>query len=247
MFYIDWKNIQIGVGYFANGGHAISEGLEFTSSYSPLQGLTLGFTAAYTQCEFISVIPAANFVLTGYQLSNVPKWSMSSTVDYAWALTNLWRAHVGGGLRWIGQEWSGPGAVENHSGYPAVVLPAYSVLDLHASVVKGPLTLRAFARNVMDKRAYLQSGTYVDYFANPPTPVQIYNNLFNPGPSGSDSTTRFSRVRSNGAGIPKNFLEIRPVQTNAAKLPLANGGSGSRVCENTKANSQIWILVILTQ
>ena len=61
--------------------------------------------------------------------------------------------------------------MENHSGYPAVVLPAYSVLDLHASVVKGPLTLRAFARNVMDKRAYLQSGTYVDYFANPPTPV----------------------------------------------------------------------------
>jgi iron complex outermembrane receptor protein len=185
VFYIDWKDIQIGVsngtaGYLANGGHAISQGLELTSSYSPLPGLVLGYTAAYTQCEYVSVIPAANYVLTGYQLSNVPKWSMSSTVDYAWALTHLWRAHAGGGFRWIGQEWSGPGAVENHSGYPAVILPAYSVLDLHVSVVKGPVTLRAFARNVMDKRVYLQSGTYVDYVANPPTPVNIYNNLLQP-------------------------------------------------------------------
>ena len=185
VFYIDWKNIQIGVsngtaGYLANGGHATSQGLELTSSYSPLSGLVLGYTAAYTQCEFVSVIPAANYVLTGYQLSNVPKWSMSSTVDYAWALTNLWRAHAGGGFRWIGQEWSGFGAVNSHSGYPAVVLPSYSVLDLNARIVKGPLTIRAFARNVMDKRAYLQSGTYVDYIANPPTPVQIYNNLLQP-------------------------------------------------------------------
>jgi iron complex outermembrane recepter protein len=184
VFYIDWRDIQMGVsnssgGFLANGGHAISQGLELTSSYSPLQGLTLGLNAVYTQCEFISVIPAAS-VLTGYQLSNVPKWSLSSTVDYTWALTNLWRAHAGGGFRWIGQEWSGGGAVTDHSGYPAVVLPAYSVLDLNARIVKGPLTFKAFARNVMDKRAYLQSGTYVDYMANLPTPVQIYHNLLQP-------------------------------------------------------------------
>jgi outer membrane receptor protein involved in Fe transport len=38
------------------------------------------------------------------------------------------------------------------------------VLDLNASIAKGPLTLRAFARNVADKRAWLQS-----YFeAGPP-------------------------------------------------------------------------------
>ena len=185
VFYIDWRDIQIGVsngtaGYLANAGHAFSQGLELTSSYSPLPGLTLGLNAAYTQCELISVIPAANYVLTGYQLSNVPKWSLSSTVDYTWALTNLWRAHVGGGFRWIGQEWSGFGAVNDHTGYPAVVLPSYSVLDLNARIAKGPLTLKAFARNVMDKRAVLQSGTAVDYVANPPTPVSIYHNLLQP-------------------------------------------------------------------
>jgi len=188
VFYIDWKNVQMGVsngtaGYFANGGHVISQGLEFTSSYSPLRGLTLAYNAAYTQCDFVSVIPAANYVLTGYQLSNVPKWSMSSSVDYAWTPTNLWRAHVGGGFRWIGQEWSGIGAVmkrDSPFSYPAVLIPSYSVLDLNARIVKGPLTMRAFARNVMDKRAYLESGTEVDYVANPPTPLTIYNNLLQP-------------------------------------------------------------------
>jgi outer membrane receptor protein involved in Fe transport len=54
------------------------------------------------------------------------------------------------------------------------------VLDLNARIAKGPLTLRAFARNVMDKRAYLQSGAGVDYAANPYTPVQIYYNLLQP-------------------------------------------------------------------
>jgi outer membrane receptor protein involved in Fe transport len=190
LFYIDWKDVQISVsngitgylakGFLANAGRATSQGLELTSSYSPLQGLTLKYNAAYTECEFVSVIPAADYVLTGYQLSNVPKWSMSSTADYVWALTDTWRAHLGSGFRWIGKEWSGFSAVNNHSGYPAVVLPSYSVLDLNARIVKGPLTLRAFARNVLDKRSNLQSGTAVDYNANPPTPVQIYNNLLQP-------------------------------------------------------------------
>jgi outer membrane receptor protein involved in Fe transport len=187
VFYIDWRRIQILVsngtaGFLANAGHATSQGFELTSSYSPLQGLTLGYNAAYTQCAFVSVIPAANYVLTGYQLSNVPKWSMSATADYAWALTNTWRAHLGSGFRWIGQEWSGNGAVESRSsfGYPAVVLPHYSVLDLTAGIAKGPLTLRAFARNVTDQRAYLQSVTIADYVANPPTPVEINSRLVQP-------------------------------------------------------------------
>ena len=87
VFYIDWEEHSDRRRVFREWRACHIRLAGFTSSYSPLQGLTLGFTAAYTQCEFISVIPAANFVLTGYQLSNVPKWSMSSTVDYAWVLT----------------------------------------------------------------------------------------------------------------------------------------------------------------
>ena len=50
-------------------------------------------------------MPAAQYQLTGYQLKNVPKWAMSITTAYDWALTNSWHAHVGGDFRSVGEEW----------------------------------------------------------------------------------------------------------------------------------------------
>jgi hypothetical protein len=40
-------------------------------------------------------------LLPGYQLAEMPKWSMALTTNYDWALTDAWDAHVGGALRWI--------------------------------------------------------------------------------------------------------------------------------------------------
>jgi iron complex outermembrane recepter protein len=168
VFYIDWNNIQLsvsntgGVGYTTNGGKAQSQGLELASSYAPLPGMKLGFNAAFTQIELTAVVPAAQYLLLGYQLPNVPKWSLSFTADEDWSLTRFWHANVGAGLRWVGQEWGSAGGVGVQSrslgGTPTIALPSYSVLDLHAGIAKGPLTLRAFARNLTDKRAWLQGG-----------------------------------------------------------------------------------------
>lgn len=165
-FDVDWKDVQISaydsiqgffLGYSANSGRVRSQGVELTSSYSPLQGLRLGYIATYTQCEFISVTPDASYVLTGYQLSNVPKWNMAATADYDWTLATLWHAHIGASFRWIDREWSGFGAVQTQAGYAAVVLPSYSVLDLNAGIAKRPLSLRVYVRNLTDERAILQS------------------------------------------------------------------------------------------
>ena len=111
VFHMDWKDVQInipngGVNYTANAGSAVSQGVELESSYTPRAGLTVGYNVAYTQAEFTRVLPGAQYILTGYQLPNTPKWSMSLTVDFAWALTSDWQAHAGGGFRWIDQEWS---------------------------------------------------------------------------------------------------------------------------------------------
>ena len=168
VFYIDWKNIQLsasnaeGVGYTTNGGKAKSQGLELASSYAPLPGMKLGLNAAYTQIELTSVVPAAQYLLIGYQLPNVPKWGLSFTADEDWALTRFWHANMGAALRWVGQEWGSGGGVGVQSrslgGTPTIALPLYWVLDLHMGIAKGPLTLRAFARNLTDKRAWLQGG-----------------------------------------------------------------------------------------
>jgi iron complex outermembrane receptor protein len=188
VFSVDWKDVQIPaydstlgslgfLGFATNAGRARSQGVELTSSYALLQGLRLGYNTTYTQCEFISVNPDASYVLTGYQLSNVPKWNMAATADYDWTLATLWHAHIGASFRWIGSEWSGYAAVQTRAGYPAVVLPSYSVLDLNAGVAKGPLSLRVYVRNLTDNRATLQSITALDAVG---APVRILSRPLQP-------------------------------------------------------------------
>jgi len=186
VFAMDWKNIQLpatntatAASYTANGGDARTQGLEFTSSFSPVQSLTFGYTAAYTQAAFTSVNSGLQYVLPGYELSNVPKWAMSLTANNEWMLAAGWRAHAGGGYRWVDHEWGSGSAIQSRllGGAPAVQLPSYAVLDLNAGVAKGPLSVKLFARNLTDKRAFLQSEVIVDHAG---APVQIEHYLLQP-------------------------------------------------------------------
>jgi hypothetical protein len=160
--------------------HATSKGLELTSSYAFPHGLRLAYNAAYTRAAFDSVIPAADVNLTGYQLNNVPKWGMSGSIEYGWDLEDLWHASVGGGGRWIGRQFDAT-LVQSRSlgGYPDVVLPGYSVIDVNGSVARGPFTARFFVRNLADKRAYLNGEPIVDVLSNL-NPVQIMYKLVQP-------------------------------------------------------------------
>jgi len=160
-----------------NSGTAAAQGLELTSSYSPLRGLTFGYHAAYTQSAYTNVAPAAQVQLTGYQLRNVPRWDMSITAAYDWALTYSWHAHVGGDLRWVDEEWDEYVQSRPLGGYPAAALPSYTVLNLNAAVARGPLAVKFFARNLADKRAYLNSSVIVNDYN---TPVQVENYLLQP-------------------------------------------------------------------
>jgi iron complex outermembrane receptor protein len=181
LYYLDRHRILTAIlnsGVFnatANGGAATAKGLELTSSCSPLQGLTFGYNAAYTQTAYTDVMPAAQYQLTGYQLKNVPKWAMSITAAYDWALTNSWHARVGGDFRWVDEERDE--YVQSRSGYPTAALPSYTVLDLNAAVARGPLSLKFFARNLADKRVYLNSSVIVNDYN---TPVQIENYVLQP-------------------------------------------------------------------
>jgi iron complex outermembrane recepter protein len=161
-FYVDWNNVQIPTGnppfgVTTNGGRGRSEGLELAGTLSPLVGLNLGSAAAYTQAGLTRVVPGPPlFLLSGYQAPNVPKWSVSATADYDWEPTDRWHAHLGGVFRWVDREWGTALYIASvDSGTPAAFLPSYSVLDLNASITRGSLTLKAFARNVMDQRAWV--------------------------------------------------------------------------------------------
>ena len=156
VYYIDWADLQVGsASGVINGAQAASRGGELISSYSPLPGLTLGFIAAFTQCEFTEVVPAAAYLLTRYQVPQVPKWSMVSSADFDWMLSNAWHAHLGGSLRWIGRQWGVLVESQSHGGGPTIEKPSYSVLDLNAGIAKDRLAIKVFARNLLDTRAAL--------------------------------------------------------------------------------------------
>jgi iron complex outermembrane receptor protein len=186
VFYMNWVNIELpdantatAASYTANGGNATSKGAELTSTLSLLRGFTLGWNGAYTQSEFTSVNPGLQYVLPGYQLSNVPKWATAITVDYQWSVRNGWQARIGGSARRVDEEWGSTSAVQSRSlgGAPTVQLPSYAVLDLNAGAARGPLAVRIFARNLTDRRAILQSNVIVDHAD---TPVQIEHYLLQP-------------------------------------------------------------------
>jgi iron complex outermembrane recepter protein len=155
VFYIDWTDVVIAFEKPVNAGTAKSQGGELVSSYSPVPGLKLGLTAAFTQCEFTEMAPPADFILTGYQLPQVPKWSMASSADYDWAMSNAWHAHMGGSLRWVGRQWGLWVQSQSLGGNPSLENAPYSVLDMNAGISRDRLAIKVFARNLLDTRAAL--------------------------------------------------------------------------------------------
>jgi outer membrane receptor protein involved in Fe transport len=111
--------------------------------------LNINVTAAYTQAELKSVNGnvATPFVLDT-QLLLVPKWTLGLSPDYWWAL-GAWTAKVGGNIRWMDQQYG----VEKIVSQPYFILPSATLVDLNASLTKGPLTLRAYIRNLTDRLA----------------------------------------------------------------------------------------------
>jgi outer membrane receptor protein involved in Fe transport len=179
VFYIDWKDIQVtnSAGNFVNGAHATSRGFELTGSYAPVENLQLTYNADYTKCEFDSMIPD-NPILPGYQFPNVPKWSVAGTAAYAWPLAGLWHAQLLGAFRWIGLQFDSE-AVQSRSlgGSPTMVIPSYAVINVNAQVSNGSVAFRLFARNLTDKRAYLNRLFFSDV---PNAPTQIVDKLLQP-------------------------------------------------------------------
>ena len=131
--------------YTTNGGDAAVNGMELTTSYSPIQNLVFGFNAAYTDAELtkLNANIATAFILHD-QIERVPKATLAGTVNYSWALVDDWTAHVGGGVHWTDKE----AAVEPTYNKPSYELPAYTVVDLDASITKNNLTLRVYAKNI---------------------------------------------------------------------------------------------------
>ncbi len=112
-----------------------------------MRGFTLGGTFAYTDARFTQDIPLLAYH-SGDPLPQTPRYSGSLTADFSQPLAGDWTAHLGGGVRMESSRES--------NNFQGTVFrePGYGALDLNADVSNGRYTLRVFAKNVTDERAF---------------------------------------------------------------------------------------------
>jgi iron complex outermembrane receptor protein len=175
LFDIEWEKIQLTVrdaatstSNFANAGDAYSRGVEIEGSIVPNDGLRIGYDATYTKAKLTKLIPGSTAFILGYQLPGVPEWSAGLTADYQWSAFDDWRASVGGGFRYIGEQWVA--GLRSDVANTNTENPAYTTLDLRTSLSNGRYDVTLFVRNVTDKRVYLQSVPVANPLVNPPPP-----------------------------------------------------------------------------
>ena len=147
LFWNEWNDIQIqttaGAGFqgFINGGSARTRGVELSTTWQPVHGLTFGLNGAFTEANLTSNAPAAGG-LDGDELPFVPKWTGAITADYNWRVMEGWTADVGGSVNYIGNRQSG--FTDAYGG----TLPSFTTFNVNASVAHGPVTFQAFIRNL---------------------------------------------------------------------------------------------------
>lgn len=167
IFHIDWSDIQLlvfdgAVAGNANGGGAESQGLEWTATLTPADGLTLAWTGAYTDAQLTDdTDPIVVGGADGDPLPYAPEWASTLDVNYEWSVFGDATAYVGGSWRYVGNQSNGfPGTGGVLHGAQQIELPSYNLLDLRTGIDFETFTLSLFAKNVTDERAVTQFGGF---------------------------------------------------------------------------------------
>jgi len=156
-YYLDWKDIQLfalvnDVGINANGGTAVSKGVEFTATARPTSNLHFALNGAYTDAYLTQETDAIVGGLEGDPLPYVPDWSLSLSGDYEWPVLDNATAYVGGTFSTTGDRTADFGIRTPAPESRIREVPSYESIDLRAGIEFGRWSLEAYVRNLTDER-----------------------------------------------------------------------------------------------
>jgi iron complex outermembrane receptor protein len=150
-FQINWEDIQlyriIGIySTLANGGTAVSRGVEWAFNYVPIHGLTLGFNGAYTDAHLTDNNSADTGGVDGDRLPVTPRWQLAGSAEYKWPMFGV-SGFAGADWRYSSNRFADftPGTRQE--------MPAYNIFDLRAGVETKSWSLSVYVKNVGDNRA----------------------------------------------------------------------------------------------
>ncbi len=179
-FHIDWNRIQLlavvnGFGINANGGKAVSDGVEFTATVRPTQGLNLSANGAYTNARLKQTTSLYVGGFAGDQLPYSPKVSIGVDGSYEFVLTGETKAYFGASLRSLSRQ-TGTYDYGFYTTYGRQRrIPAYEVVDLRAGLHLGRFELEAYAKNLTNALGYTYTSTTF------PTPSTLPNGALSAG------------------------------------------------------------------
>lgn len=152
-YHIDWTDIQIGAAigatsFLVNGGEAVSDGVELTTAFRPTDRLQIELNGAYTDATVSNDVPSLGG-LDGDHLPYIPELSWSALANYTFQMGGSWGGRVGGGYRWVDDQKTGL-----DSDPTTLTMDSYGAVDLSADFFNQRWSIRIFAKNVTDERAY---------------------------------------------------------------------------------------------
>ena len=164
VFYINWDDIQLfavvnDTGVNANGGTAISKGVEASATVRPIEGLSALLNVSYTDAYLTQDTGPFVGGFDGDSLPFVPKWSGGISADYEWDIGAA-NAFVGGSLRVIGDSRANfDFGFRTATGRQRKV-PGYEVVDLRTGINFQRFSVEAFVKNIADVRGKTSIGGF---------------------------------------------------------------------------------------
>ena len=174
VYSLDWRNIQVIVTYDdpnlgpidldGNGRKARSHGLELTTTFRPISGLSLLLNAAYNDAKLEGDLPPIGGIVPGFdgdRLPFAPEWTASASADYQWPVSARATAFVGGSFRWISRQATDFDPAYLDTFGRRLIIDSYEMLDLRAGVDFDKLNLTLFAKNVTNSDGLVHAGDYL--------------------------------------------------------------------------------------
>jgi iron complex outermembrane receptor protein len=163
VFHIKWSDIQLlavvnGFGVNTNGVSATSDGMEFTATMRPFQGLRLSLNGAYNDASLDGSTSPLVGGVAGDSLPFTPKLSFGLSGDYRWAIGSH-TAYAGASLRHLSDQSSSYDPAYRTANGRQRELPSYSVLDAHAGIVMGSWTVDGYVKNLNNSKGKTSSGS----------------------------------------------------------------------------------------
>jgi len=159
VYYIDWSNIQLaairnGLGVFANGKDAKSQGAELSVILNPVDGLSLTGMFAYMDAKLVQAAPDVGGS-AGETLPNTPKTSFALSADYSFPI-GAWTGSAGATYKYTDDRKAG---FDDATQFVQYDLPSFDAIDLRAGLSKDSWSFNLYARNVTDERGQLSAYT----------------------------------------------------------------------------------------